>query len=343
MKSARRCVLAALAAVVMVTGVPGAFAQSGAPVEKVTIAMGGKSLYYLPLAIAVKRGYFRREGIDASVVDFLGGSKAVEAAIGGSADMAAASYEYTITMQPKHVSLIGVVLMGRYSGMALAIAKRHEAAYRTPKDLKSMTIGITAPGSSTNMFLNNILVKNGLKPGDVSVIGVGTTSAAVAAMRQGTIDAIVNLDPVITQLETDGSAKVVADARTDTGMEEVYGGPYLAGCMLVSPEYIGSHPQAVQRVVNAVVHALQWIHHATPDQIVDTVGPEYYGNNKALFKTSLEKNLGSFMGDGTFSTDGAQNVYQVLDRFVPAVHGGSVDLQKTYTNRFAEQALKQYH
>ena len=54
--------------------------------------------------------------------------------------------------------------------------------YKTLTDLKGKKVGVSAPGSSTNVMLNFALAKVGLKPTDVSVIGVGTGNGAVAAM-----------------------------------------------------------------------------------------------------------------------------------------------------------------
>jgi alkylhydroperoxidase/carboxymuconolactone decarboxylase family protein YurZ len=83
-----------------------------------------------------------------------------------------------------------------------------------------MKIGVTAPGSSTNMFVNVLLAKAGLKSDAVAIIGVGATAGAVAIMKRGEIDAISNLDPVISQLESDGSIVPVIDTRTAKGMQE---------------------------------------------------------------------------------------------------------------------------
>ncbi|MES8287119.1 ABC transporter substrate-binding protein, partial [Cutibacterium acnes] len=76
-------------------------------------------------------------------------------------------------------------------------------------ELKGKKIGVTAPGSSTHIMLNFVLAKAGLKPSDVSVIGVGASNGAVAAMRSGQIDAISNLDPVITLLQRSGDLRVI--------------------------------------------------------------------------------------------------------------------------------------
>ena len=65
---------------------------------------------------------------------------------------------------------------GRYAGIVLGMSKERAAAYRSPADLKGMKIGVTAPGSSTNMFVNILLAKVGLKPDVVAIVGVGATA-----------------------------------------------------------------------------------------------------------------------------------------------------------------------
>src|SRR6476469_2389250 len=69
---------------------------------RLTIAVGGKNLlYYLPLTIAESLGYFKAEGLDVTIVDFAGGSQALRAVVGGSADVVSGAFEHTINMQAK--------------------------------------------------------------------------------------------------------------------------------------------------------------------------------------------------------------------------------------------------
>src|SRR3954465_11602851 len=73
---------------------------------KLTIAVGGKNLlYYLPLTIAESLGYFKAEGLDVTIAEFAGGSKALEAVVGGSADVVSGAFEHTLIMQPKGIRL----------------------------------------------------------------------------------------------------------------------------------------------------------------------------------------------------------------------------------------------
>jgi NitT/TauT family transport system substrate-binding protein len=333
--------LAALAACLMLS----APAWSQAPEKKkITIAVGGKNLfYYLPLTVAERKGYFKDEGLDVEIPDFAGGAKALQALVGGSADMVSGAYEHTINMAAKKQPIKAVVLQAKYSSIVLVMPKERAAKYKSPKDLKGLKIGVTAPGSSTNMFVNNLLAKDGLKPTDVSIVGVGTGSGAFAAMEKGEIDALSNLDPVITQLESTGKFVAVADSRTEKGMKEIYGGAYHASVIYVTDEYVRKNPNTVQAVVNAMVRADRWIAKASPQQIVDLMPAEYKAGNPSLYKEGLLKNMIGYSEDGQMSMVAAENVYKVLKQFEPSVMAaGKIDLAQTFDNSFAKKAAAKY-
>jgi NitT/TauT family transport system substrate-binding protein len=320
-------------------------AQAQAPEKKkVTIAVGGKSLfYYLPLTVAERNGYFKDEGLEVEIPDFPGGARALQALVGGSADMVSGAYEHTINMMAKKQPIKAVVLQAKYSSIVLLLPKDKAATYKGGRDLKGLKIGVTAPGSSTNMFVNNLLAKDGLKPSDVSIVGVGAGAGAVAALEKGEIDAISNLDPVITQLESTGKFVAVADSRTEKGMKEIYGGDYHASVIYVTEEFVKKNPNTVQAVVNAMVRANRWIAKATPQQIVDLMPDNYKAGNPSLYKVGLLKNMIGYSEDGQMSMKAAENVYKVLVQFEPSVKAaGKMDLGQTFDNSFARKAAAKY-
>jgi NitT/TauT family transport system substrate-binding protein len=313
--------------------------------KKITIAVGGKNLfYYLPLSVAERKGYFKDEGLEVEIPDFAGGAKALQALVGGSADMVSGAYEHTINMAAKKQPIKAVVLQAKYSSIVLLLPKDKAAKYKGPADLKGLKVGVSAPGSSTNMFVNNILAKGGFKPTDIAVVGVGVGSGAFAAMEKGEIDAISNLDPVITQLEATGKYAAVADSRTEKGMNEIYGGDYHASVIYITDEYIKKNPNTVQAVVNAIVRANRWIAKATPQEIVDLMPDAYKAGNPSLYKQGLLKNMIGFSEDGQMSMKAAQNVYKVLKQFEPSViaAGDSIKLERTFDNTFARKAAAKY-
>jgi NitT/TauT family transport system substrate-binding protein len=334
----------ALAAAVLGAAVAAGAGAQAPEKKKITIAVGGKSLfYYLPLSVAERKGFFKDEGLEVEIPDFPGGAKALQALVGGSADFVSGAYEHTINMAAKHQPIKAVVLQQKYSAIVLVMPKDKAGTYNGGKGLKGLKVGVTAPGSSTNMFLNNLLVKAGLKPTDVSVIGVGAGAGAVAAMEKGEIDALANLDPVVTQLESTGKFTAVVDTRTEQGMKDVYGGDYMASVIYVTDEYVKQNPNTVQAVVNAMVRADKWLAHAKPDDVVALMPAEYKAGNPALYKEGFLKNEKGYSADGTMSLAAAQNVYKVLKAFEPSVmNAGNLDLSKTFDNAFVQKAHAKY-
>src|SRR3954467_6045065 len=335
-----KLLIAAAAAVSLASG---AFAQ-GAPEKKdVHVAVGGKSsLYYLPLTIAEQLGYFKAEGLNVRISAFAGGSQALRAVVGGSADVVSGAYEHTLNMQPKGQYLQCFVQQGRAPQIAIGISKAKAQAYKSPRDLKGLKIGVSAPGSSTHMILNHLLSTEGLKPSDVSIIGVGLGAAAVIALKNGQIDAVSNTDPTMTKLEQDGDVRIIADTRTMKGTEQVLGGPMPAGCLYAPVEFIKKNPNTVQALTNAIVRADKWIHAASPQEVLRTVPESFLLGDKALYQASFIKVKDAISPDGFISPEGAKTALKVIPSFNPEVKEKDIKLELTYTNDFVKKANAKY-
>jgi NitT/TauT family transport system substrate-binding protein len=306
---------------------------------KVTIAVGGKaSIYYLPLTIAEAKGYFKDEGLTVEIVDFAGGSQSLRAVVGGSADVVSGAFEHTINLQASKQYFRAFVLQGRAPAIAVGVATAKAGAYRSPADLKGMKIGVSAPGSSTNMVANYVLAKGGLKPADVSFVGVGTASGALAALRSGQIDAISNVDPVMTMLEQKGDVKIIADTRTLKGTQQLFGGPMPAASLYAPEEFIARNPKTVQALTNAMVRALKWLQTAGPSDIINTVPDAYLLGDRALYLASFNAVRDAISPDGLISDASVKVSLAALASFNEKIRPEQIDLTRTYTNDFVRKA-----
>ena len=315
-------------------------ARSQSPEQStVRLAVGGKpALFYLPLTVTERLGYFPGLGLDVEISDFPGGARALQALIGGSADVVAGAYDHTIQMAAKNQPIVAVALLGQFPGYVLGVLSSKAASYRSPADLKGMKIGVTAPGSSTHFMVQHLMVKNGLSRDDASFIGVGASASAVAAVKRGEIDAIVNVDPVISLLESENLIKVVADTRTRERTQEVFGGPYPAAVLYATRDFVDKNPRTIQALVNAFVRGLEWTATHPADEIAEFMPEEYALGNKALYVASIAKSLPMYSRDGRFDPAAAETAYEVLKAFDPAVAGAKIDLAATYTNAFVDKA-----
>ncbi len=321
----------------------GSLAQGALEKPKVHIAVGGKSgLYYLPLTIAERLGYFKDEGLDITISDFAGGSQSLRAVAGGSADVVSGAYEHTINMQSRGQHFRAFVLMGRAPQISVGVATAKMANYKSEKDLKGMKIGVSAPGSSTNMVANFVLAKGGLKSTDASFVGVGSSAGALAALKSGQIDAMSNVDPVMTMLEHQGAIKIIADARTMKGTVAIFGGPIHAASLYAPLEFVRKNPNTVQALTNAIVRALLWMQTASPQQILATVPEEYLLGDKAMYLFAYNAVRESYSPDGIIGDAGAKNELKALAESNPDIHPAQINLAETYDNSYVQKALKKY-
>src|SRR4051812_19688709 len=215
-----------LLALTMATGF--AAAQS-----KITVAVGGGScLCYLPTVLAKQLGEYDKAGLNVELVDLKGGSDALKAVLGGSADVVSGYFDHCVNLAAKKQELQAFVVYDRYPGLVLVVSPSHTNEIKSIKDLPGKKVGVSPPGPPTDFFPKYMLKKNGVNPASTAVIGVGLGATAVAAMEQGQIDAAVMLDPSVTVLQ--GSHKdlrILSDTRTQKDALETFGGEYPGGAL----------------------------------------------------------------------------------------------------------------
>ena len=322
-------------------------AAAAQPLEKpsIAIAVGGSisQMNKVAYAVALNKGYFKDEGLDVTSSAFASGTAALQALVGGSADVAELAYEHTLRMQTKNQALTCLIAFGRYPGNVLIVRKTLEGSVKTIADLKGKVVGVSAPGSSTQNFVAGLLERAGLPWKSVTYISVGTGSSAVAAMRTGReLDALVNLDPAITELVSKGDAFILADSRTAEGSAQAFGGGYLADCLTVKTDFLRAHPATAQAVTNAVVHAMQWLKTASIDEIMAILPKEYYRADEAVYRLSLEQNLSAFTWDGLITPEASRNVLASIAVLEPALRSAKIEPELTYDNALVERALVRY-
>jgi len=313
---------------------------AGAAAAKVTIAIGGAGcLCYLPTVLAERLGEFKKAGVEVETVNFKGGSQALTAVLGGSADVVSGYFDHCVNLAAKNQALQAFVVYDRFPGFALVVAPKNSGTIGAVKDLAGKKVGVSAPGSSTEFFLKYILAKNGVDPNSVGVVGIGLEATAIAAMEQGSVDAAIMLDPAVTLLQgKNKDLKILSDTRTQHDTLAVFGGEYPGGALYTRADWIAKHEQETQALTNAIVATLKWIHAHTPEEIMAKMPEEMVGGDKALYLAALKNTIPMYSPTGRMDPKGAQAVLAVFSQSVPEVAKANIDLSKTYTNKFVEEA-----
>jgi NitT/TauT family transport system substrate-binding protein len=326
---------AALVAVMLTSGF--AAAQN-----RITIAVGGGAcLCYLPTVLAKQLGEYDKAGLAVELVDLKGGADALKAVLGGSADVVSGYFDHCVNLAAKKQELQAFVVYDRYPGLVLVVSPSHNGEIKSIKDLAGKKVGVSAPGSSTDFFLKYLLKKNGLDPAGTSVIGVGLGATAVAAMEQGQIDAAVMLEPSITVLQGGhADLRILADTRTQKDTLAIFGGEYPGGALYSTAAWVASHEKDTQALTNAIMNTLAWIHSHSPEEIMARMPAELVGKNKDLYLAALKSTIPMYSENGRMDPKGADAVLAVFSAGSPEVAKANVDVSKTFTNKFVEQAKK---
>lgn len=308
--------------------------------KDVTLGVGGKpALYYLPLTVTEAKGFFKEEGLNVTIQDFQGGSKSLQALMGGSVDVVTGAYEHTIRMQAKGQDLVAVIELGRFPGIVLGVRKDLADKVNSVADLRGLKIGVTAPGSSTHNIVNYALSKAGLSPRDVSIIGVGASSTAVAAMEKGEIDAISNIDPAISMVEKKVGLKVLVDTRSEKDTIDLFGAPSPAAVLYLKPEFAEKYPNTVQALVNAFYKGLQWMANASAEEVAAVVPESYYLGDREMYVQAVANSLPIYSRTGKITEEGMKGAAALLS-FDESIDLNKIDLKKTFDSRFIDKVSK---
>ncbi|MCU1532585.1 MAG: hypothetical protein JWO49_2156 [Arthrobacter sp.] len=321
-------------------GGTGAASGSGAGASKVVIGVGGQTLLtYLPTTLAQQLGYYQDEGLNVELQDLQGGSKALTAMIGGSTEVTSGYYEHTIQMQAKNQSIKAFVDIGQSSGLAFVVAPKNEGKINSIADLKGKNVGVTAPGSSTDMFVKFLLAKNGMPLTDASVSAIGAGSSAVAAVEQGQVDAAVMLEPDVSVLaKRIGKApSLLSDVRTVEGLKDVFEtDAWPSSSLYAKSEWLTQNPDTASKLAKAMKRTLEYISGHSGQEIAGQMPETFSGGDKALYASVIEELKKTLSKDGAFTEDGVKAVLKTQQVANPEVGKKEIKLEDTYTNEFVK-------
>lgn len=314
-------------------------APAGTP-RDLRVAIGPPNVVgYLPVYVAMGLGVFddlqRRHGRRVVFVDFRGGPEATTALIGGDVEFATVTITQVIKAHEQGKDLKFLLTFFNAQTMAM-IAQADLREVTSPAQLRGRRIGVTGLGSATHMQARHILAAYGVEPEAVQFVPVGGPPTALAAWRRKAIDALVYLDPLITTLVDEGSARLLYDVRTLEGTVRLYGAAHISSGLLTRPDVVARDPDAVQGLVDALVRTLRWLrlHRTRPEEIARVVPPGLQWT-----PAMIRANLGGLSPDGRILPEAVATVIRFLkqDRLLDAAF--AVPMERLVDDRFVRKAI----
>src|SRR5256886_1095626 len=317
----------------------GGSGSSGSGKTALKIMVGGLSKQiYLPNELTQRLGYFAAQGLDVTLIDEASGQSSENEVLAGQVDAGSGSYNHTIELQAKGEQMEAGVLLNGAPGEAEIVSTKAASQIHSVSDLKGKNLGVTELGSGTQPLTTALLHNAGITPDQVHFVPVGAGDTFIAALQQGKIDAGMTTEPTISRILSSGVGKVLVDLRSPQSTQAALGGPYPFICLFMLNSYVNSHKDVVQKLVNAYVKTLKWMHTHTAEQIADMMPADYYAGDKALYVTALQNQMAIFSPDGVMPSGAPQSVLntEYQSKLVP--QSKQIDLSLTFTNEFVNNA-----
>lgn len=305
---------------------------------QVRIAIVTAPTTYLPVYLAHSLGYFDQEHLNVRLHEVSGTSKAMEALLGGSADLATSFYESAILTSAQGRPVRSFVTLLHNHCLVLVVSPASRKNIRRIPDLNGAVVGVTTLGSGNHVYLNHLLSRSGLRPDDATAIAVGTGAAQVAAFERGKVDALTTTGQVPFVLERRHRGLMfLNDTRTAEGLRATYGADvYPAHSVMARPEWLRGNPQTARKLSRAIVRALSWIHDHSAEEIRNVMPSEHRFEDAEADLSALRTLKLWFSMDGRMPPEGPEIVRRALAAGSSDARLAVVDLAATYTNEFLE-------
>lgn len=232
--------------VLFALGATCALAQGGGETLKpLKVGYDGFSMTTAPMYYTHKKGIFKKNGLDVTLIQVEGGSTLSQAVIGGSVDIGQNGYTpaAAAAVQGGDMAIIGGI------SNKLPFQLIVKSAIAGGDDLKGKKIAISRFGSSTDIAAEFALKHLGLKKSDVAVLQLGGEGTRTAAMMSGQVDGSLEQYPRTAELEEAGF-RVLVDV---TKIAEDY--PNTA--YTATRTFVKKNPDVVKRFFMAITEGLR--------------------------------------------------------------------------------------
>jgi taurine transport system substrate-binding protein len=210
--------------------------------ELVRAGYPSANVQFLPAFVALDRGIYKSEGLDAELISVRSATIAVQALLGGQ-------MQYILTIGPQMPAIwegADIVLLAQQVGrptFSLIVTPDIQKI----ADLKGKKLGVSF-GGSTYSGIRALLEVNKINEKEVEYINIPGSTPKVAAMKQGLIAAALLAPPADYVAMKSGFKRLVnlADVFKDTAFTG----------LAATGKWIRENPQQVKRMVRAIVRGV---------------------------------------------------------------------------------------
>jgi NitT/TauT family transport system substrate-binding protein len=248
--------------------------------ETITVTHWGGQFYGVPYAVAMDKGFFKKNGVDVTgILTAAGGGTAVRNTLAGGIPFGEVSLAAAVQAINAGQKLIIIGSGAQTVADQMWVVKK-DSTLTGIKDLVGKQIAYTAPGSVSNMVILMALKANGIAPQQVKLVPAGDLGANLSAVGSGAVDAGFSDELVYAQnKDLVKPLFMVRDTMDPRMMQTV---------MITTADYAKAHPDIIKGLIAARREGLAYAL-AHPDEAADITAKAYNNPNVELFRAHLKE------------------------------------------------------
>jgi NitT/TauT family transport system substrate-binding protein len=284
-------------ALLFLIGLPGAPPNWATAADKIRISVTNFNMSFLPSGLAVKRGFFKEEGIEAEVIR-MNANVAITALASGDTDY---TMIFGSVVRAAMRGLPVKVVASLIDGSTHALIARPE--FKFARDLKGKTLGIQAYGATDQVAATMMFKHFGIDAEkEVKVVALGPAAARLSALKEGVVEVAVISPPADEEARKMGF-NVLARAY------ELFSFPFVG--LGTHTRKIKERPDEVKRTIKALIKANRFIRQ-NREGTIQTLA-EWGRTTPALAAAAYDSAFKVYNLDGSIPEDG---LLAVIDQAV---------------------------
>jgi len=242
---------------------------TAADLIKLKMAEVVRSQFYIPMYVALGKGFVKEQGLDVELITTNGGDRAGAMVLSGQADFGLAGPEVPIYIYNGESADKPYIFCALTATDGLFLVSREKIENFKWSMIDGKKIMGWRPGSTPELYLEYVLKKNGVKADTVKNIITNIGPAARdGAWISGQGDFAIFNEPNFTKLEQAGKAHLIASIGKEVGRADYT-------LFFAKKSWIEKNPALAQKWTNAIAKAQNWVKTASAADIADVIAPYF--------------------------------------------------------------------
>lgn len=334
MKAYVKTSLICLLSIILLTGLAACGKKEETKVQKIRVAEVTRSIFYAPEYVALKKGFFKEEGLDVELKTTWGGDKTMTTLLSDGADVALVGSETSIYVQAQNSKdpIINFAQLTQTDGTFLV--SREKIDNFNWEMLKGKTFLGQRKGGMPQMVGEYVLKKHGINPKkDLKLIQNIDFANIANAFASGTGDFVQLFEPQASVFEKEGKGHIVASFGKESGHV-----PYTA--FMAKQSYMKENKDAIKRFTRAIHKAQKWVYETDAEEVAKVIKPYFDDTELDIITMVIEryKSQESFAKDPILDKEEWQNLQDIMKE--AGEIKSYIDHEKLVNTKIAEDVSK---